>query len=147
MKKISFICIVSLWATTNTNAQMRDTTLNINTHKVDANSLFQKSKKQKTTGFVLLGGGAALELVAMAIGTAEVAADPLGSIFNEKKTNNLGLLIASGGAVMLSSIPFFIASGLNRTKANILLKTETLFFNPKINIKDRQLAVGVKINL
>jgi hypothetical protein len=143
MKKISFICIVSLCATTHTNAQMRDTTLNMNTHKMDANSLFQKSKKQKTTGFILLGGGAALEVVAIAI----VTADPVGSIFNEKKSNNRGLLIASGGAVMLSSIPFFIASGHNRAEANILLKNETLFFNPKMNIKDRQLAVGVKINL
>jgi hypothetical protein len=143
MKKIYFICIVSLWATTNTNAQMRDTTLNMNTHKVDANSLFQKSKKQKTIGFILLGGGAALELVAIAIASNDL----LGTILNEKKAENRVLLIAGGGAAMLSSIPFFIASGHNRAKANILLKNETLFFNPKINIKDRQLAVGVKINL
>jgi len=61
MKKILFISIVSLCAITlQTNAQMRDTTVNMNMHKVDANSLFQKSKKQKTAAWILLGGGAGL---------------------------------------------------------------------------------------
>ena len=49
MKKLSFICIVCLCATTQTNAQLRDTTLNMNTHKVDANSLLLKVKKTKNS--------------------------------------------------------------------------------------------------
>ena len=82
MKKFIIICLLCLWATTNTNAQMRDTTLNMNTHKVDANSLFQKSKNQKITGFILLAGGAALEVAAIAITSADLP----GSIINEKKS-------------------------------------------------------------
>ena len=143
MKKLFFICIVSLCATTYTNAQMRDTTLNMNMHKVDANSLFLKSKKQKTTGFILLGGGAALVVVAIAIGTA----DPVGSSFDGKKITNTGLLLASGGVVMLSSIPFFIASGKNKRKAELMLKDQAVYFNPQLNIKGHLVAVGMKINL
>jgi uncharacterized membrane protein len=54
---------------------MRDTTLNINTHKVDANSLLQKSKKQKSAAWILLGGGAGLTAVGFIIGVTEAAKD------------------------------------------------------------------------
>ena len=48
MKKIIFICLVSLSATAlQTNAQMRDTMLTKHNHKVDADLLLQKSKNKK----------------------------------------------------------------------------------------------------
>lgn len=146
MKKLFFIWLLALCATTQTNAQLRDTTLNMNMHKVDANSPFLKSKKQKTTGFILLGGGAALVGVAIAIGTA----DPVGSILDandRKEMTNTELFLASGGVVMLSSIPFFIASGKNKRKAELMLKDQAVYFNPQLNIKEHLVAVGMKINL
>ena len=141
MKKVLFICIVCLCATTQTNAQLRDTTLNTNTHKVDANSLFQKSKKQKTAAWILLGGGAGIAATVIII----IVFDPL-SVFDLKKSNNRGLLLATGGAAMVASIPFFIASGKNKRKANLMLKDENVFFNPQLNI-DHIISLGIKINL
>ena len=67
MKKLSFICIVCLCAALQTNAQLRDTTLNMSTHKVDANALLQKSKKQKTAAWLLMGGGAGIAIAGLAI--------------------------------------------------------------------------------
>lgn len=142
MKKLLFLCIICLGATTHTNAQMRDTTVNMNTYKVDANTLLQKSQKQKTTSFILLGGGACIAALAYIIASA----DPIGTVTDEKKSTNLGVLLASGGAVMLSSIPFFIASGKNKRKANLMLKDEAVFFNQELNKNEHLIAVGIKIN-
>ena len=143
MKKLLFLCIVCLCATTHTNAQMRDTTVNMNMHKVDANSLLQKSKKQKTTAWILLGGGAGIVATAVII----TLSDGFLSLFDQKKDNNRGVLLAAGGAVMLGSIPFFIASGNNKRKANLILKDVTVLCNPQLNTKDHFVALGIKINL
>ena len=143
MKKLSFIYIVCLCATLQTNAQMSDTTSNVNLHKVDANSLLQKSKKQKTTAWILLGGGACIFATTVII----TLSDGFLSLFDLKKDNNRGVLLAAGGAVMLGSIPFFIASGNNKRKANFILKNENVFFNPQLKIKEHLIALGVKINL
>ena len=150
MKKLSFICIVCLCATTQTNAQMRDTTLNINTHKVDANSLLQKSKKQKSAAWILLGGGAGLTAVGFIIGVTEAAKD-LSNIFtpNYSASNSTGgeIMVYAGIGVMLGSIPLFIASGKNKRKANLMIKDENVFFNPKLNMKEHLVSLGIKINL
>ena len=67
-----------------------------------------KSKKQKTTAWVLLGAG-----TAVAVGGAilDVSGD-----WSKSETPYL-VAIAAGGASMLGSIPLFIASGRNKRKA------------------------------
>ena len=47
MKKILFLCIICLCATTHTNAQMRDTTVNMNMYKVNFNYISKKQKKPR----------------------------------------------------------------------------------------------------
>ncbi len=145
MKKLSFICIVCLCATTQTNAQLRDTTLNMNMHKVDANSLSQKSKKQKTVAWILLGGGVGIAAAGLII---ESTGNPV-NVWNnlDKRANGLEIFLITGGAAVLGSIPFFIASGNNRRKANLMLINENVFFNPQLNIKEHIVALGIKINL
>lgn len=149
MKKIFFICIISLCATTvQTKAQLRDTTLNKNNHKVDADFLLQKSKKQKTAAWIMLGGGTITGLVG-----SLVAARGLFDFLMlqpddaDKKIGLAGILIITGGAAMFGSIPFFIASGKNKRKANLMLKNETVSFNPQLNIKGHLISLGVKVNL
>lgn len=68
----------------------------------------QKSKKQKTAAWVLLGGG-----FAVTVGGAilDVSSD-----WSKPETPYL-VVIAAGGASMLGSIPLFIASGRNKRKA------------------------------
>jgi hypothetical protein len=75
METLLFICVVTL-CTTQTNAQMRDTT--VNKKKVDANYLLKKSKNQKIPAFVLLGAGAGL-LVAGNSVAANGSLDQIGS--------------------------------------------------------------------
>jgi hypothetical protein len=151
MKKLSFICLVSLCATTLTNAQMRDTTLNMNMHKVDANSLFQKSIRQKTAAWLLLGGGAGITIVGLAIMPPmnfEWTLGGVGTAPVEHKHSTAGPILAiAGTGAMLGSIPLFITSAKNKRKANLMLINENVFFNPRLNIKEHIVAIGIKINL
>ncbi len=88
------------------------------TPKVQADYL-QKSKNQKTTAWVLLGGGAGLILLGDLIGNSKE------SSFSDAGT---GVIIAGVGALsMLGSIPLFIAAGRNKRKAiSVSFKNETV---------------------
>ena len=71
-----------------------------------------KSKRQKTTGWVLIAGGTAMAVIG-------------GIIFEQSEflseddpdTDLGGILFATGLAADLASIPFFISSGKNARKA------------------------------
>jgi hypothetical protein len=71
----------------------------------------QKSKNQKTTAWVLLGGG----VLVGGIGVASAAGNVCIGC-PEKPKDQSGWVIA-GGTLMVSSIPFFIASAKNKKKA------------------------------
>ncbi|MGI8581112.1 MAG: hypothetical protein ACR2KX_02900 [Chitinophagaceae bacterium] len=158
MKKLLFICLVTLWVATQTKAQMRDTTLIMTTHKVDGNSLLQKSQKQKSAAWVMLGGGAGMALAGLLIMTKDAGQEvagifitvfTLGTVTPEqpKKRAAGPVLTIAGTGAMLGSIPLFSASAKNKTKANIILKNESLLLNPQLNTKDHFLTLGVKISL
>jgi len=85
----------------------------------------KKSKTQKKTAWILLGGGAALTITGAAIPN-EVTdyGNPLNP-YDDKYSNNWSILIGVGALAMLGSIPFFIASGKNKRKAmNVSFKNE-----------------------
>ena len=63
----------------------------------------KKSKTQKIVGFVLLGAGA-IAFISVSGGNTDFG--------------TLGALVMAGAVSALASIPFFIASGRNKRKAN-----------------------------
>ncbi len=76
-----------------------------------------KSHKQRTFGWVMLGGGALLTGIGFAAATAEA----LDNIQGGTESNNTGSTIAGIGIVsMLGSIPVFIISSKNKRKAAAL---------------------------
>ena len=82
----------------------------------------QKSKKQKKTAMIFLGGGAALIVASLVIPQGEPTGyqiDPISGGFYEGHKNDgiKGALGLTGVVSMLGSIPFFIASGKNKRKA------------------------------
>jgi len=79
----------------------------------------EKSKKQKTTGWLLLGGGFLITGIA-AVANSGVC---IGPGCTKKKFPIVP--VAIGGAAMVSSVPFFIASSKSKKKAiTISLKRE-----------------------
>jgi hypothetical protein len=143
MNKILFIsfsfCVIIL----KTNAQMRDTTLNSNTFKVDAKSLFLKSKKQKTDAWILLGGGTVIAIAGytMMVGSAKEA-----NLISLPSGGSV-IVFTIGAASMISSIPSFISSAKNKKRANLVLKNENAFFTPSIKLTKQFLAIGVKLEM
>ena len=88
------------------------------------NDYLQKSKKQKKTGTILLVGGAAVVLTGVLIPKGDEKGTsytygivPTTDYENDGIKAALGL---TGIAAMLGSIPFFIASGKNKRKAQAL---------------------------
>jgi hypothetical protein len=85
----------------------------------------KKSKGQKTAAWVLLGGGFALTTTSILMATPKVTED-YGNVFAGLFTgepvpeNNYtaeNILLITGTASMLASIPFFIASKKNKRNA------------------------------
>ena len=102
----------------------------------------QKSKNQKTGAWVLLGGGFSV--------LAVTAATNAGVDFQNKKSFPI-VPVCIGGAMMIGSIPLFIASGKNKRKANAattFFKMETM---PVIQqhslVQHPYPAISVKIGL
>ena len=131
MKKLSFICIVCLCAALQTTAQLRDTILAKNSFSKDY--YLQKSKQQKTIGWILLGGGVVL-------GTLTAAHPDEWTL-----SSLLGPFVGLG--IVISSVHFFNKAAKNKRKANLMLKNETVFITPQLNIQEHFLSFGVKINL
>jgi hypothetical protein len=88
-----------------------------------------KSKKQKTTAWILLGGGTGLAMTGLVMGLSD-----LGEAFGRAYTGQNGsvnseaagtvFLVGLGG--MVGSIPLFVASGRNKRIAmSLSFKNET----------------------
>lgn len=76
----------------------------------------KKSKSQKTTAWVLLGTGAALDIIALA--TFPKYYDAFFPTDAEKKKANTSYwLLGIGSATMLASIPFTVSGHANKKKA------------------------------
>jgi hypothetical protein len=90
----------------------------------------QKSKKQKTTAWVLLGGGAA---VAVGAAILDVSSDW------SKSEDPYLVAMSAGCASMLGSIPFFIASKRNKRKA--------MNASAYLNIRQNTLATNAGLTL
>lgn len=72
--------------------------------------LWNKSKTQRTTGFVLLGVGAATALVGISVGVNHVFTD---IIEGKEEVSGSGAMVA-GLTLMAVSVPLFVAAGKNK---------------------------------
>lgn len=146
MKKILFITGVILCMALQITAQMRDTSLNMNNHK--AAQYFKKAKKQKTAGWLVLGGGLALCYASVANAFTEVDSPNGNYNLSDQPSSKITIeefMAYGGAAAIFASIPLFIASGKNKRKANLILNDETIYFNLKS--KKHHTSIGLKINL
>lgn len=128
MKKIYFLCIVGLCATSLQTTAQVDTFPRMSKHTIDASSYIRKSKNQKIAAWILFAGGLGLATTGLAIITTH-AVQELGAglsniyfmgYFNSETTpaTNTGpILIIAGTGAVLGSIPFFIISKKNARKA------------------------------
>lgn len=109
----------------------------------------QKSKNQKTVGWVMLGGGVAMATVGLIITSKHVNDDPFEALSNLGTSGGAVILTIAGIGSALGSIPFFISSSKNARRAaaisfkykNLLLQQQSTF------ILKRQPVLTLKIAL
>jgi hypothetical protein len=102
----------------------------------------QKSKSQKSTGWILLGGGAALAIIGL-IGFSSTF-----DIWDSSsESDSYGYLMLGGSVISLASIPMFISSGKNNRKAATISLNNQSILVPKQGslVQNSQPSLSLKI--
>ena len=111
----------------------------------------QKSKNQKTIGWVLAGSGTVMMITGALINGSQNMGNVVGAFIGETPTNeNKGLwLFYVGGAATITSIPFFISSHKNKKRAaSVALSNEKLYVPWQRNfVVKTQPTLTLKLNL
>ncbi|MDU8884549.1 hypothetical protein RXV94_00150 [Yeosuana sp. MJ-SS3] len=106
-----------------------------------------KQKRNKTTAWILAGGGLLMTMSGLVINSADEAAEvaTLG-LADIEEVHKGDWLIYVGGATTLASIPFFISSGKHKSKATVALKAQqnSVVWRTLSNLNS--LAIGFKID-
>ena len=98
----------------------------------------QKSKNQRTVGWILLGGGAAVGFAGLIVATDDLWDEPDGL--------GTGLTLFTVGAVSsLASIPFFLSARNNSQKAASLSMESQRYIIPGQELSGIQLALSLKL--
>ena len=119
----------------------------------------KKSKNQKTAAWILLGGGFALSTTSIVMASSKVTEDYVSAIAGVFSTEPApqndytaeNILLITGTAAMLGSIPLFIASKKNKRKAmdmtaNIKMENVRMIQNQSF-VQTSYPAIVLKIKL
>ncbi len=106
----------------------------------------KKSKTQKTIGWVMLGGGAAMTTVSYLLLIKQAKDDYFNAIMTGE---GYVIVMAAGAATALGSIPFFISSAKNARKAATLSFNNQNILFPQQNtfVLKTQPTLTLKIQL
>jgi hypothetical protein len=93
----------------------------------------------------MLGGGLVLTAGGFAIISKELLIDP----WTGEEVNPIGgeIMSYAGLASMAASIPFFIASGKNKKRANIAIQEQKITLGNKMNQQRTYQSISLSINL
>src|SRR5580765_4557122 len=142
MKKIITCTVILAFSATSFCQQ------NVQKQSLAKTDYLQKSKKQKTVGWVLLGGGATLVLTGIIIPKGDLV--QVGWFGNSYENDGVkGTFQLAGIVSMLGSIPFFRASKRNNKRAmSFAFKNETATQLVKNNLVCRPLpSLNLKFSL
>lgn len=105
----------------------------------------KKNKNQKTTAWIMLSGGFVLTVGGLAVISKELLIDP----WTGEEVNPIGgeIMGYAGLASMAGSIPFFIASGKNKKRANISLQQQKITMGNKISQQSNYHSICLSISL
>ena len=115
---------------------------------MSATDYLKKSNKQKTAGWILLGGGAGLAGIGIIVGSASLWDDVVNG--DSGGLDAAAILMTAGLAGMAGSIPLFIAAGKNRRKAaaSVSFKMEkTPITGQWVSSTNRYPALAIRVRL
>lgn len=140
MKKLLYICCSSLLIVQLADGQQTDLIKRKSTQE-SHDDYMQKYKTNKTIGWVLLGSG-----LGMIIGGGAVYAGYAAQGYNGPAPVTAEVLfLIVGPSFALASIPFFIWGKNNKTKAELVLKGESVTLGNKELYKSNYTALALRI--
>ncbi len=138
MKQVLTIMLISLIVSTASAQQTNANFLPLS----ESELLLKKSKSQKTTAWILLGGG---------VGAFFLGANIMANSFDwwvDTKTDVGGAaLFYTGLAMMGGSIPLFVAQKRNKKRAHLIMKSEKVQMAPAIQSSNRLYSAGISITI
>lgn len=149
MKKIlSILLLIFLSNIFKIKAQINKPDSSISEQHKMGDLLLKKSKNQKTAAWILLGAGAGVAIAGGIIGTNAIKnanPDDPWDIFPRGSLAGGGMLV--GGIIAaVVSVPYFIASGRNKKKANLIFQNESQSFLHRLK-KGNIYSVGISLRL
>lgn len=125
------------------------------TTQLTKDEYLKKSKRQQTTGILLVCGGALVTTIGGAVALASTPFAILeragGTNGGTKSLETGSIVLFSGLTIMAGSVPFFIASGKNKKlsrRANITFNLSQLPAEASVVYKQKQVpSIGVSIRL
>lgn len=112
----------------------------------DYNYYMQKSKRQRTVGWVTLGSGIVLSGIGLLIaGNSEPTTDIYGNLIDDDNSSIAAVLTIAGAASGIVSIPFMIMASSNRHKAKVILKAQKTGFGVPQNVDKNIMGVTMRL--
>lgn len=146
MKRLLLLASVTILLT-NMNYAQQDSLATKKVNHITSTQYFEKGQHQTKAAFILAGSGLVLSTVAIAIFPKDY--DILGG--NSSKTENTAdvstVLFITGAALLITSIPYFIAGGINKHRARLLMKAENVSLSPQVTLPKRQFKTGITISI
>ena len=111
-----------------------------------ADLLLEKSARQKTAAWILLGAGAGLTIAGGIVGTNAVKNQDNPFDIFPRGTLAGGAMIGGGITAMVISVPLFLASSRNKKKAHLILQNDSQSFLHRLH-HGNVYSVGVSFGL
>lgn len=139
MKKLLIASCFCSFLATATKAQVD--TAKIKPAKSEAEKMLSVSKRQNTTGWILLSTGLVAAGAGLLINTDNKSFDEGFDLVILKTA-----LFAGGTGLTIASIPILIVSGIKKKKARLLLNAERVQITPQLKTNEWQYKTGITIN-
>lgn len=96
----------------------------------------KKSKKQRSTGLILLGSG----ITMFTVGTIAMQ-------HSQSKGEDEFPFVVGGLVTTIASVPFFISAAVNKHKANISMRREAFMVTPNQGSNLAYNSISLRLNL
>ena len=108
--------------------------------------VLKRSKRQKTTAWILLGTGAGVSIAGAIIGSNSISNSADQWDIFPRGTLAGGGMILGGITAIITSVPFFIASGRNKRNAHLIFQNDSQSFLHRL-YKTNVYSVGINLRL
>ena len=125
----------------------QDTTTRLQVTKNLSANYFEKGNRQTKAAFILAGSGLVLGTIAVAIFPKDYDIYNYNSSKTDVTAGFSTALFLTGASLLITSMPYFIAGGINKHKAKLVMKTESVSISPRWSLPIHQFKTGIVMTI